>query len=144
MKDLQKEFIPYDRALRIKALGFDEPCLAFYNGKHLDLGVWDWEYPAGEKRRNIGQCPSAPTFSAAFRWFREKYNLDGEATRYNITHSTAKILGIDIAKIKHVYVPIINGEDFPELEDMLYFLLKEEAELACLDKLIEIAESKSE
>lgn len=79
-----------------------------------------------------------------FRWFREKYDLDGEATRYNLSHSVAKILGVDFKQTKYVYVPIINGEDFSELENMVYFLLKEEAELACLEKLIEIVESKTE
>ena len=30
MEELEKEFIPYDRALKMKALGFDEPCLGYY------------------------------------------------------------------------------------------------------------------
>jgi len=27
---MKKEFLPYDRALKLKQLGFDEPCLGFY------------------------------------------------------------------------------------------------------------------
>ena len=27
---MEKDFIPYDRALRMKALGFDEPCFGYY------------------------------------------------------------------------------------------------------------------
>ena len=145
MKDLQKEFILYPLALRLKGVGFDESCFGWYeNNGNFYYCYQEGLVPPSPSKRLIKGCCLAPTFSQAFRWFREKYNLDGEATRYNITHSTAKILGINISKIKHVYVPIINGEDFPELEDMLYFLLKEEAELACLDKLLEIVESKSE
>jgi hypothetical protein len=31
MENLQKEFVPYELALRMKQLGFDEPCLAIYD-----------------------------------------------------------------------------------------------------------------
>ena len=35
---MNKEFIPYEQALELKELGFNEPCLAIYNdsGLHLD------------------------------------------------------------------------------------------------------------
>lgn len=32
MEGLLKEFVSYDRALRMKSLGFDEPCSAVYFG----------------------------------------------------------------------------------------------------------------
>lgn len=143
MEELLKDFIPYDRALRLKAIGFDEPCLAFYNGEHLDLGVWDWEYPAGEKRRNIGQCPSAPTFSAAFRWFREKHELYSWVQLHNgyIDDSFYKKLPITWTIMEHE-----SGKQYYErdIDHNYLYHTHEEAELACLDKLLEIVESKSE
>ena len=62
---------------------------------------------------------SAPTFSQAFRWFREKYGLDN-------------------AVLKDRFV-IETEEDLPNW----YYGFKsyEEAELACLRKLIEIVKS---
>jgi hypothetical protein len=32
---MSKEFIPYEQALELKELGFDEPCLAVYRGGSL-------------------------------------------------------------------------------------------------------------
>lgn len=72
MKDLQKEFIPYDRALRMKALGFDEPCFAFYICKGHPVMI--------DEIRN-GKCFDsdesegclAPTFSQAFRWIYDNH-----------------------------------------------------------------------
>ena len=62
---VDKEFVPYEQALALKELGFNEPCLAsyFHAGKRLHIT----EYI------NYGEYTTlAPTFSQAFRWFREK------------------------------------------------------------------------
>ena len=119
---MEKLFVPKAQSIQLRELGFDEPCLAFYNGKFLDLGVWDREYPVGEKRIDIGECPQAPTFSQAFTFFREKYGLfiqpnrivDSEGIWYYFTISTKRT---DVCEGSFIY---------------------EEAELACLIKLIEI------
>jgi len=77
---LNKEFLPYEEALALKELGFDEPCLGRW------LVITEWEKPTGEVRLQIGskvenysknQC-AAPLYQQAFRWFREKYNLHAE------------------------------------------------------------------
>ena len=31
MEDFKKDFVPYDKALKMKELGFDEPCFGFYD-----------------------------------------------------------------------------------------------------------------
>ena len=74
---LEKEFVPYEEALALKELGFDEPCF----GYHYTLNGKDWkfaeksEYYRLNDEINIGPKFSllAPTFSQAFRWFRYKY-----------------------------------------------------------------------
>ena len=107
---MNKEFVPYELALELKQIGFDEPCLASYYraGRRLDIR----EYI------NHGEYTVlAPTFSQAFRWFREKYGLysviDGLENRqyYKITQLNT------YSKEYNTY---------------------EEAELECLKKLIEI------
>lgn len=61
---IEKEFIPYEQALALKELGFDEPCIR----------GWD-------KNRKIWYHPDSDivlgnlTFSQAFRWLKEKYGL---------------------------------------------------------------------
>jgi hypothetical protein len=117
---MEKLFVPKAQSIQLRELGFDEPCLAFYNGKFLDLDVWDWDYPVGEKRKEIGECPQAPTFTQAFRWFREKYRLfvqpnrtvDSEGIWYYFSISSKRT---DVCEGSFIY---------------------EEAELACLKRLI--------
>jgi hypothetical protein len=121
---MNKEFVPYDRALKLKQLGFDEPCLDFYD----DNQELFYNHENKEKI-HIGDSVKAPLFSQAFRWFREKYNLC-----YNIN--------------KHGYwfFEIKKDEGYGDLTDVVCcfdFESYEEAELACLDKLIEIVESKN-
>ena len=140
---IEKEFVPYDRALRMKALGFNEPCISFYskNGKH--------NYDVQNPCTNIGSWSdqehycSAPTFSQAFRWFREKYNLyikpdwcwtgDSQFVRFQIWKKR------DIEGVFSKSVSIfIDGNPFKGEDENFYY----KAELACLDKLIEIVEQQ--
>ena len=61
---IKKEFIPYEQALELKELGFDEPCFGWYaSDKSL---IKDYV---------IKMHLRVPTFSQAFRWFREEYKL---------------------------------------------------------------------
>jgi hypothetical protein len=68
---MENEFIPYTEALALKALGFDEPCFNFYMGGFKELGKIKYVNPNNVAETNV----LAPTFSQAFRWFREKYGL---------------------------------------------------------------------
>lgn len=38
---MEKEFVPYEQALALKELGFDEPCLAWHNSKRLFINNYD-------------------------------------------------------------------------------------------------------
>jgi hypothetical protein len=53
-----KEFVPYQQALELKELGFDEPCFGEFNKDEKDGNIFT----------------SAPLYQQVFRWFREKYN----------------------------------------------------------------------
>lgn len=57
-------FIPYQQALELKALGFDEPCFAWFilEGD----GAKSTFIPEKCPKQDIGLC-LAPTFSQAFR-----------------------------------------------------------------------------
>jgi hypothetical protein len=79
---MTKDFIPYEEALALKDLGFDEYCLAEYrqwdgNYPHLhlnDCDYYDHEYYDGYNYDYTKEC-GAPLYQQAFRWFREKYDL---------------------------------------------------------------------
>lgn len=131
---MEKEFVPYDKVLRMKALGFDEPCLGYWSNWGIqepflltcELGT---EKESCAIRRKNFLC-SAPTFSQAFRWFREKYQLIG----YPYPNEYQKY-GYRLTEVK-----------VPENEELFYDWgtkdAYEEAELDCLTKLIEIVEAE--
>ena len=132
---IEKEFVPYQESLELKSIGFDEPCFTFYpkegkmgfDGKYHSIkegyrnstvnDIWIKRY------KKDFECVAAPTFSQCFRWFRKKYQTSpsihcmseqGNSWRYHI--------------------PNEGGErDFNTYE---------EAEMACLRKLIQIVKEK--
>ena len=65
---MEKEFVTYEQALKLKELGFDEKCLAFYNGKFLDSTEYDFDSCVS---KDIGYCVAAPLKQQVFRWFRD-------------------------------------------------------------------------
>ena len=107
---MNKEFIPYEQALALKELGFDEPCFGWYaSDKSL---IRDYV---------IKMHLKAPLYQQAFRWFREKYNL------------TSWVYNSDVDKF--FYTILQNGRIIKAHDSVAIY---EEAELACLIKLIEI------
>ena len=81
-----EEFVPYQPSLELKELGFDEKCFAyFYHHQEykVDVGsIFDHDKERVKKGLEIlgdsvSRITSIPTFSQAFRWFREKYDLFG-------------------------------------------------------------------
>jgi hypothetical protein len=123
---MNKEFIPYEQALELKELGFDEPCLAFYNGKFLESTDYDFDNGTS---KDIGLCIVAPLYQQSFRWFREKYELRISNYRCSIKKEGGIVIGDGFRIFKY-------GKDtISTIEKETY----EEAEFTCLKKLIEIA-----
>ena len=110
---MDKEFTPCEQAIEINKLGFNQPCIAYYNiAPFLKKPALNIVKPFEHE-----WCVPAMLYQQAFRWFREKYNMHFFAQyftdgKWRGTHSK---------------------EDFDTYE---------EAELACLKKLIEIAKNK--
>jgi hypothetical protein len=127
---MEKEFIKYEQALALKELGFDEPCFGYYytlNGKDWKFAEKS-EYYRLDDEINIGGKFSllAPLYQQAFRWFREKYNF------YNQIHKGYGWEGI-----------VRNSSNGDILWNDGTYNSTEEAELACLIKLIEIVKNTS-
>lgn len=70
MNNIEKQFVTYEIALKLKELGFDKECLANYYheteiGIVLDIG----------NNYNL-KIVNAPLYSQAIDWFREKHGID--------------------------------------------------------------------
>jgi hypothetical protein len=129
MKDL---LVPAKQAVQLKELGFNEPCLFGYNqddeNKLLTAPqLSSYEINSG-KNSDVTKINkvTAPFKAQVFKWFREKHQLNGEL--YSQLRPSNKFM----------YGFKIGGSD------IIYdgFHTYEEAEDACLDKLIEILKQK--
>jgi len=114
---MEKEFVPYELALRMKQLGFDEPCFGKFYYNQLEIGG-NWRN--NDFKEDADVFISAPTFSQVFRWFRDKYNLKNWIESIEEPNHRSVIVN-HYGKIFNTY---------------------KEAELACLTKLIEIVEKE--
>jgi len=128
---MEKEFIPYEQALDLKELGFDEPCFGYYLCKNSAFGVelelttnWIDLLPY-----DSSSC-KAPTCSQAFRWFREKHNLPSHISTY---------WQPDWNDYSYQYNFV---EDKKKWNGIKHYKTYEEAELECLKKLMEIVKLK--
>ena len=136
MEEVKKQgmeslFCPYELALELKELGFDEISLFCYDTVH--------------EGNPLSHCPhlllnsqlggfenepiSAPLYQQAFRWFREKYGLH---------YIICKNIQMDGYGYREVILP-----SYMEENENTIFKTYEEAELECLVKLIEIAKEQN-
>ena len=126
----QTEFIPYEQAIELKELGFDEECLDKYDPRFeklsSDIQTWTTEhYP------QTLTIP-APLYQQAFRWFRDKKLADGSVCRHGKADGGYSYRW-DIVYEYGVYEERHFKQDYKT---------HEEAELACLNRLIEIVKQK--
>jgi ribosomal protein S10 len=83
---LQKEFVPKELAIKLRDLDFNEPCLFVYRMESLYTPIvsnfLDNLKEEIECYRNTKMVNwvSAPSYSQAFRWFREVHGLVVEIT----------------------------------------------------------------
>jgi hypothetical protein len=131
---MEKEFVPYNLSLRMKQLGFDEPCFAFYDEE-------EYLFTVREQDDIYEEWLIAPTFSQVFRWFREKYDLYSWIQLHNgyINDSFYPELPITFSIMDRKTGNESYERDIPH--NYLYKTNKE-AELACLEKLLSIVEEK--
>ena len=126
-----KDFTLYPEALALKELGFDEPCFGKWlsNRKDYTLILEMGMNEEFEDNRNVyllqGAC-SAPTYSQAFRWFREEHGLYNYVTTHDSTD----------------FEWYIYDKDQNDWEDDTTQNTYEEAELACLQHLIKIVKEQ--
>ena len=122
---MNKDFVPYEEALALKELGFDEPCIILFDQYlYRNSNFCKVNDEAITMFKSFDdELIIAPLYQQAFRWFREKYNLK------------AYIIPIEyLDGTQETHQWNIFNECHSGVEQFIY----EEAELACLRKLIEI------
>jgi hypothetical protein len=143
-KNIDKEFVPYEEALDLKELGFDEPCFSYYN-KEVNCNLC-WKSNSVEPYNHNDTTKydslSAPTFSQAFRFFREKYGYDIHIKGTNFRASYVIGIPKEINMKAFDGYPLVISWDYITDETGVRKTY-EEAELDCLKKLIEIAKEQN-
>ena len=117
-QEMESLFCPYKQSLALKELRFEEPCMRGWdkNGKI-------WYHPDSDI------VLDNPTFSQAFRFFREKYGL------HYIICKNIQMDGYGYREV--ILIP------YMEENENTIFKTYEEAEVECLVKLIEIAKEQN-
>lgn len=127
---MEKEFIPYEQALALKELGFDEPCFGFYQENNNLVN----KLIQKKQKEQDEFSELAPLYQQAFRWFRKKYKLNSRITE-------------NISDNKYFYciekLNVTKHEDVVVAWNVNMNITYEEAELECLKKLIEIITNKN-
>jgi hypothetical protein len=149
-----KEIVPYEESVALSQIGFVQSCWCAYH---------DLTWPSKEDEHKLETIHSltsymeshahqyinpvlAPTYSQAFRWFRYNY-------WYYVSISPSIDIGnvdftVEVSQFFQEDRYVGEGDDeeyFPRGLELVYterFDTYEEAELACLRKLIEIAKTK--
>ena len=122
---MEKEFVPYELALKLKELGFDEECFGWWswiNGIAASLYTYPMKNSNMISHNMHPNNASAPLWQQAFDWFREKHGLC-----YFINHSGRGYCSgwEDLGNNEHGF-----GN----------YSTYKEARLECLKKLIELSE----
>jgi hypothetical protein len=155
---MNKEFIPYEQALALKELGFDEECFSYYNLKEEIIFKSCYnKVPIIMSGKKCG----IPLYQQAFDFFEEKYFLSGEIQKQAPYQKVTKPYwwymiqdekGEDLSDWQHRFNVILdkahqniegNFVDDDKFIKFLYddnfaFETRNEAKLECLKKLMEI------
>ena len=134
----EKDIVSFNQALELCSIGYDEPTFCMYEIENRQLCLCHIDE---EGLYMPDKDLHAPTKGQVFRWFRERYLLDG------------LILPQDqsaLSPLPLYFTAVISYNDgiLKELfnttnkDDLLHYDTYEEAENACIDKLIEIAKQK--
>ena len=124
-----EEFVPYEIAIKLKELGFDEECIGAHTNFDDEIEFIYNKKPVKYSKIFTKKSPHcvAPTFSQVFRWFRINYDLDHQ---------------ISYAGKKGEYHAFVNKYVYGNNGNSPSIFSYEDAELNCVYKLIEIVKQK--
>jgi hypothetical protein len=119
-KDEDKwDFVPYNESIALQGLGFNKKCFAKIDQINC-LQIKG--KPSGPRGSMVYDYVDSPLYSQAFRWFRKEHKIHSTIDQYENPKSWG------------------YGIDYEDYIQKFGFKTYEEAELACLQKLIKIVE----
>jgi hypothetical protein len=126
---MENLFISYSQAVKLKELGFDEPCIKI----QFDETQYEFKINKGKNYTNTivqdmanqNDWVTVPLKQQAFNWFRDKHELVVNWL-YDQHDNYGSYIGVSIKNV-HFEETIVG-----------VYKIHEEAESACIDKLIEI------
>lgn len=111
-------FVTYEIALKLKEKGFNEQCLAFFNGVGDDmLQPIDTDFI---NFREIGECVAAPLWQQVFTWFRDVHDID---------------INIETGGLPKMYVVFVKDWIYENEKDRALFTYEDAQEQAILKAL---------
>lgn len=124
---MKEQFVPYELAVKLKELGFDEECFASIDSLSKTPYI---PSKGGLYKNSDGYILACPLWQQAFDWLWNKYSVWSTITPFNPNKNIWEII---------IYYKV-NSEynDDTECLTMSY----EEARKACLEKLIEITQTE--
>jgi len=152
---MNNQFIPYEQALALRELGFDEPCFTTYDHVRRLRNPFDyakseydevlpyiedteeWIHNSNLTLFNFNGAPAlfvqfiaAPLWQQAFDWFRKKHMIKGEVIHADSNGSSKFTIW------KWNFDNVVGK--WERIPNIVTFNTWEEAELECLKKLIEL------
>jgi hypothetical protein len=117
---MENQFIPYEEALALKELGFEESCFAWYVSDNYGL-----EFGKVIQSDLISDGIIAPLYQQAFEWFRNHHSL---FVNFLTRTSVNEILETDVSIVSWKFPP----------RKIDYFIRYDDARLEALKALISI------
>jgi len=131
-----KDFTQYPEALELKQLGYPQnDYFAWYghDGLHYDSEYIEEDFTYA--------CCSAPTYSQAFRFFRENYDIHYSIDRERSQHDFEWGYNWSIYNYTGLCEEYVTSHPDAPAGEWVYETY-EEAELACLKEMIKIVKEK--
>lgn len=133
---MKNQFVPYELVVKLKELGFDMKCLAYYDmqGVFYPMGTvigpdtihFGTFIPKYQYKEELEPLVAAPLWQQVFEWFMLNHNMNGYITNND----------------KHFFPHIRKIDSFLEKGSGTVlskpYKTYEEARIACLEKLIKI------
>jgi hypothetical protein len=145
---MNKQFIPYEQALKLKELGFDEKCYAYYT-KDQEFFYFDVDDFSSAYTKNLDNLKvnsiselvcTAPLWQQAFDWFLDNYGIFAETTLWGDGIGYMSL----IKEIRQEEFRVVYDLGFATPNRGLPNWDRSIESLSCLNKIIEIVGIKSD
>lgn len=152
-KTIEEQFVSYDVAYKLKELGFNEPCISYYVNKKFKLKIYlNKDYNLNSDFI-IGNLVATPLYQQVFDWFEDKHKLYssirigfGNPIWYDYMIEAMDDRTLQIEKNVWLNYDDLGNDIFGDNKSPTYieenesFDTKREAQIACINKLIELCQ----